>query len=142
MKNPDLKRAIEESGRHKELTEFVLSTSRMLKLSEKLISKQFIKAVNNHDGQKIIEIAEAVWFFNGKYSNFFEHGGNYKDRERAFLLLAKFQLNHAGEKWTRKQTAIYVTGDKNPTKEKIDSISDKGRAMNFPFAIEQKIRKK
>jgi hypothetical protein len=31
--------------------------------AEKTIVSMFLEAVNSHDGQKIIEIASAVWFF-------------------------------------------------------------------------------
>jgi hypothetical protein len=56
---------------------------------EKTLSKMFIQAVIEHDGQKIINLANAVWFFKGKT------GSDFKgvDPKRHSLLTAKHMMN-------------------------------------------------
>jgi len=93
-------------------------------LHKELQSKQiaiagiFIDAVNRHDGERIMQLAKAVWFFKDKR----EPNMNLADRERTILLFLKTILGHSGEKMTIRQVAQFMS---------IDDFSD-GKQLKIP----------
>jgi hypothetical protein len=113
------------------------------RISEKIIARYFLDAINNYDGQKVYEIAEAVWFLKGRFASFFEGGGNQKDPERALLILTKSRLDRDGKKWKRRQVAEYLYG-KDVKSDDVDwtTVIAKCRAMNFPLDEKRRTRKK
>lgn len=137
MKSSDFHKFLSEQGKNWTL-EDESAIHEFIKHKEAELCSVFIRAVNEYDGDKIVELAQSVWFFKGK----FEKNAKGADDERARLLIEKAFLNMQGKKWTARQAAEFITGDKSPAKDKIDSIRDKCREMDFPLTSERKIRKK
>ena len=139
MKSTNLKKIYLKDGVCPE--EFWRESKKMLKALENVITFEFLAAVNKYDGHKIIEIAESVWFLKSALQG--EHGGNFKDVERARLILIKAQLDQAGKKIKIRKVAELLAGKKVETPaDGFKSLRDKCRAMDFPLDEKREIRKK
>lgn len=110
-----------------------------MQTEENRICAEFIKAVNNFDRDKIIEIADAVWFFK----DFFK--GGWDDSKFTLpdylpLQMAKFYLKRDGKKATVRQVAQFLKGSDDVTSEDgFKSLRRKLQAMGFPL-LERKRR--
>lgn len=126
----------ENKGSHKE---FVETVALYKKLQERVICRLFMDAVNNYDGEKIIEIAKAVWFFKGK----FDPKNKGVDAIRAQLLIAKVIVVPKGKKWTIRQVAEYIAG--GPVETPADGfkrLRETCRDIDFPLVVKRRKRKK
>jgi hypothetical protein len=103
------------------------------------ICKLFLKAVKEHDSDKILKISKAVWFFSDMYNPKFKHF----DLERNLLLLWKYQLQQSKQKWTIRQVAEKLAHRKVETPaDGFSALRRKCRQLNFPLAESRKISKK
>lgn len=140
MRQDNFQKALKEAGKDKEFNK----TSRQLsRLTEGIISRLFIDAVNKYDGERIIEIAKSVWFFK----RFF--GGNddsFKchDEERALLLMLKAGLEQNKEKMKIADVASFLANGKKveTPADGFKSLRLKCRAIGFPLDEKRRIRKK
>jgi len=110
---------------------------------EKTISSIFIQAVNEHDGEMIMNLARAAWFFKDKRPANFAPA----DRERALLLMLKLVTKHTGETLSIRQVAQYLSlddiahGKDLPTSEDgFSAIRRKCRQLGIPL-VESRKRK-
>jgi hypothetical protein len=75
---------------------------------EQTISQMFIQAINSHDGERIMNLAKAAWFFKDKrYSKDFSPA----DRERMLLLHLKSHLEFTGGNASIKAVAMFLALD-------------------------------
>ena len=103
------------------------------------ICKIFLKAVQEHDAGKIIEIANAVLFFKGKFDPGFIHA----DPERNALLLIKDNLQRHKQKFTIRQVAeLLARGKVKTPADGFSALRRKCRELNVPIAPSRKISKK
>lgn len=130
-----------------ELVSEIQAAEKKLKERAECISGIFIEAVNSHDREMIINLADAVWFFKGKRGPQFVPA----DLERSQLLFLKSILKHTGEKLTIRQIAQFLAlrnlklGQKLEIKTPDDGFSALRRKcieLNIPFVPASKIRKK
>lgn len=84
-----------------------------LQKEERTITAIFLDAVNRHDGEQIMALARAVWFFKDKRHNNFAD----VDNERKQLLFLKTVTDEIGEKLTIRDVALAL-GFENLTEEK------------------------
>lgn len=109
------------------------------KQQEVAITALFLDALRRFDGNKIIEIAEAVWIFKKAYKD-----NNQVDAERAKLIVLKEMLEQAERKWDIRTVASFVAGHpvtKTPA-DGFSALRRKCKQINFPLAPARKIKKK
>lgn len=105
---------------------------------EKGLFDIFVKALEENDDAKILEIADAVRFF--KTNRYPFHQDADSDRHR--LLWIKERLGD-DEKWTIRQVAEYLAGGKVETPaDGFSALRRKCRELNFPLAPSRQIKKK
>jgi len=112
---------------------------------EAAISNIFINAVNSHNGEMIMQLARAVWFFKGKRQADFA----LADRERAVLLMMKSIMEHTGEKLTIRQIAQFLALDDREAGKKLQipadgfsSLRRKCRQLNIKISPSRKTSRK
>lgn len=105
---------------------------------EAALCSAFIDAIRHRDGQKVLEIADAVWTVKNRNAK------GFKDKDRYMLLSAKRMIGESGAKWTRKQIADCVDGKKSHTQYRMDKLWDMAGEISFPrkFQRKQKIKSK
>lgn len=94
--------------------------AKMFALAKRQLCELFINAVENHDGQRIIELAEAVWFFKGK--------SKPADPTRHALLGFKYSMGIMGQK-------------SQPIGKIVADLKSQGIAVGSPEDGYSKIRK-
>jgi hypothetical protein len=105
---------------------------------EKGLFEVFVKALEECDATKILEIAEAVRFFKTNRYPFHQDA----DPERYWLLWAKERLGD-DEKWTIRQIAEFLAGERVETPaDGFSSLRRKCREIGFPIAESRKISRK
>jgi hypothetical protein len=123
------------------------ATHKKLREAEAMISQMFIDAVNRHDREAVLELANAVWFFRDKrYPNFIP-----ADPERSQLLVLKQLMRVAEGKLTIRQVAQFLALKNTPLgqKIKIQSTEDgfsalrrKCKQLGIPLAESRKTSRK
>jgi hypothetical protein len=110
------------------------------------ISQMFLRAVDSHDGERIMNLARAVWFFEDK-----RHSNNFTlaDRERTLLLFLKMLLERSGEKIPIKMVAQFLLLDDPKARKKMTPPADgystlrkKCIQLGIPLAESRKRNKK
>ena len=125
---------------HKGNRKINLSYRSMCKMTvrhiEKGICDIFIDAMKRNDADKIIEIAQAVWFFKDKRYPMFKP----IDRERGLLLFAKARLDFHEQQWTIREVSEYLSGGKKveTPADGFSALRRKCRELNFPLAESRK----
>jgi len=139
MKDENFRKFLKERGLEKEFAENAQSA---LALSNRIVSEMFLDAVRRFDGNKIIEIAQAVWFMK----DFFRGGfveSNFKDVERSRLVLLRAQLEFAGAKMTIKEVAIHLAGKNVETPaDGFSTLRRKCKEIGVPLVESRKTGKK
>ena len=108
----------------------------------KSLSDLFIQAVIEHDGQRIINLADAAWFFKGKT------GEDFKgvDPKRHSLLTAKYGMKVTGSNClTIKEIVDHLKHDGINAGSPADGYSQIRRMckeLKIPICPSRKIRKK
>ena len=103
-----------------------------LKQQDQVICDEFLKAVNNFDRQRIIEIADAVWFFRGFFKGGFDLN-KCVDARRIKLHMAKYFLNRAGRKVRIKQVAQFLYDKEDVSGVDLKNLDRICRGMGFPL---------
>jgi len=118
---------------------------RELKDREQTIVGIFLDAVNNHDGQTIIELANAVWFFKDKRLP----NRIPADRERGTMIALKTLLDSAGQKIPIRTLAEFMAIEAKAAGKKFaipedgfSALRRKCKDMNFPLAESRKTSRK
>lgn len=113
---------------------------------ERMISQMFMRAVDSHDGERILNLAKAVSFFKDKRpsSDFIP-----ADRERALLLFIKTILDHSKEKIPIRMVAQFLILDDAEARKKMKTPADgfsalrrKCLQLGVPLAESRKRKKK
>lgn len=115
--------------------------NKIRKKEEENLCSIFLDAIQKRDGQKIWEIAQAVWFLKGVFES-----KTPVDKERAHLLSIKQYLDMEGIKWPI-QMVVYsleqATGMK--IKDQGDGFSalrKKCKALGLPLGKTRRGRRK
>jgi hypothetical protein len=119
--------------------------TKQLEERKETIASIFIEAVNTHDGERIMNLARAVWFFKDK-----RHPFPPADRERTLLLFLKGLLDHTGEKLTIRQVAQFLNLEElSAGRKKLETPADgfsalrrKCKELGIPLAESRKTRRK
>jgi hypothetical protein len=90
---------------------------------ERMISQMFLQAVNHHDGEMIMNLAKAAWFFEGK-RKFRTPDFQPADRERTLLIFLKTILEHKKEKASIRTVAKFLRLDNAEALKKMKTPED------------------
>jgi len=91
-----------------------------MKKQEEILSGIFLEAVKQHNGEMIMQLAKAVWYFKDKrYPNFVP-----QDRERTLLLFLKAIATETKERLSIRQVAQFLDLDKLTPGEKLPVPAD------------------
>jgi hypothetical protein len=105
---------------------------------EKQICDIFLEAVRTHNRQKIIELADAVWFFRDKVGD----NTGYADADRYGLLLYKHQAEHFGLRLTMRELAKFVAENTQrkfqPSEDGYSSLRKKAKELKVPIVVARK----
>jgi hypothetical protein len=106
------------------------------KTEEKNLCMMFIDAVNRHDGERIMNIAKAVWFFKDK-----RHESTKSiDRQRALLLFLKEAVKEPKVARNIGEIARLV-GAEDHNQDGFSSLRRKCKEIGLAIAPSRKIRK-
>ncbi|MDE2020507.1 MAG: hypothetical protein KGJ13_09250 [Patescibacteria group bacterium] len=111
--------------------------TKIFRMQQRAICSVFLQALNNYDGHKILEIANAVWHFKRfKDASF--------DPDRSGLILMKELAERSGEKFTIREVAQFLAAGKEvkTTEDGFSALRRKCREINFPLAESRKKRRK
>lgn len=107
---------------------------------EAYLCSVFLEAIRKKNGQKILDIAQAVWFLNGVF-------GKIADKERAHLLSLKGYFDTHGIKWTIQQIAHSLQQSKglpieDHNKDGFSALRRKCKKLGVPIAKSRRGRRK
>ena len=105
-----------------------------------VIVRWFLEALDNHDGERIMRIARAVWFFKDK------QGFNPVDHERTLLMFVKTLTDETETRLTIREIAEFIAADDSRktvySQDGFSALRRKCRQLGIPLAPSRKIRKK
>jgi uncharacterized protein (DUF2225 family) len=104
---------------------------------KKIMSIIFFEALNNHDGETIMNLAKAAWFFKDCRKN----RSNSVDRERALILFLKETTEQQGIILKIGEIAKLI--DKTTSKcDGYSALRRKCKALGLKISPSRKIKKK
>jgi hypothetical protein len=109
---------------------------------EAYLCSVFLEAIRKQDGNKILEIAQSIWFIKGVLER-----AKPVDQERTYLLSLKEFFDSTGTRWTIRQIANYLQETKGITIEDnnedgFSAIRRKCKELGVPIAKSRRGRRK
>jgi hypothetical protein len=119
-------------------SKYVMDLKASVEGFEKQICAEFLTAVRNCDASKIIEIADSVARFKGKFDADYQPA----DPERLRLLLLKYELQQRRKKMTVREVACFLYGDdaEKFSDDGFSALRRKCKELGFPLKPAKKIK--